>query len=158
MKNISIITLNVGRMATFAKRDATFRHLRSLRADIICIQEHNCAETDRGAWERHWGAKVLWSRHTATLLSSLFVCTHIRIGGEGRILQTDLSFNDTKNITITNMYVPAQPGERAHFLENFTGLQAHPWHLLVGDLNLFPDAILDRCPEGRERTLLPHWQ
>jgi len=155
MKDIQITTLNVGRMKGFHKRDKTFRYMRSLKSHIYCIQEHNCAQEDQETWEKQWGGKIIWNHHTAVLLTHSIKPTDFRSSPDDRILQIDL-LADNKPTTITNIYAPAYPREQREFFTKFPILQAHPVHIIVGDMNIFPDATIDRSPPGIGNTHL--WQ
>ena len=155
MKNIQITTLNVGRMKDFHKRDNTFKYLRTLKSHIYCIQEHNCAEEDQSAWEKHWGGKIIWSQHAAILLTRAIKPSGSRSISQGRILQIDLLITN-KPITITNIYAPAYQPEKRPFYTNFPTLQAHPIHIIAGDLNIIPNAAIDRSPPGIGNS--PLWQ
>src|SRR4051812_48081671 len=77
--------------------------------------------------------------------------THSRVEGQGRILQADFTLNN-KHLTITNIYAPAYDNERKSFFRNFPQLQAHEWHLLVGDLNMYPKEALDHSPPAAGNT------
>ena len=148
MKEFMIVSLNVGRMKEYHKRDDTFRFLRSLKAQIICIQEHNCPEEEQTKWEKEWEGKIYWSTYTATLLSSNLCAINIQSSARGRILQTDITIDNT-TVTITNIYSPSYTTEKRQFYRDFPDLQVQPFHIVVGDLNIYPDGSLDHTPPGK---------
>ena len=153
MTEFSLVSLNVGRMKEYRKRDDTFRYLRSLKAQIICIQEHNCPEEEQSNWEKEWGGKIYWSAHNATLLSKNLSTYNVQTAARGQILQTDITIGNTQ-LTITNIYGPSYTTEKRLFYRDFPDLQAQPFHVVVGDLNIFPDGMLDHTPPSRSSPQL----
>lgn len=65
MTKIKISTLTVNGLARHKKRTRIFHYLKSLKADIFCLQEThgpNKATTDR--WTTEWGGQAVWSHGT----------------------------------------------------------------------------------------------
>ena len=130
-------------MKEYRKRDDTFRYLRSLKAQVICIQEHNCPDNEHTNWEKEWGGKIFWSAHNATLLANNLSASNVQTAAEGRILQTDIKLGNTQ-VTITNIYGPSYATEKRLFYRDFPDLQAQPFYIVVEDLRRYSRSYITR--------------
>src|SRR4051794_38999515 len=89
--------------------------------------------------------KAHWAKHTALLLENGTTATNVTAMCQGHIIQADCTHND-RNIKIINLYVPAVVADRMAFFQKFLTLPLSDLHVVMKDLNTFPDVALDRCP------------
>src|SRR5919201_1945781 len=59
LPRLTIITLNCRVLRDDTKRRKLFHHLRTLQADIICLQETHCSAADERYWTNIWAGPVV---------------------------------------------------------------------------------------------------
>ena len=85
----------------------------------------------------------MWAAHTALLWDPGTKMLASRTWAQGCILQGDFEINNI-TLTVTNIYAPAEEGHRNHFFYALLPLSAKGNHVILGDLNMFPDGKIDK--------------
>ena len=67
--SLSIVTLNVKGLANPDHCRWFFYMLRTLSAQVICLQEVHADPDLSSFWTQEWGGAASWNYHTAILLS-----------------------------------------------------------------------------------------
>lgn len=153
MNTIKIVTLNVNGMSRNKKRTCIFNYLRTLKADIYCIQEThgpNKHITDR--WTDEWGGQAFWSygshksRGTAILFRANLEgqASAIITDNEGRVVSIILNYQNFE-ANIISIYPPTDDTPRRRFfrsLQNFP--TATQYVVVAGDFNCVADLNFDK--------------
>lgn len=151
--SLTIATLNVKGLATPERRCYFFYLLRTLSAQVICLQEVH-ADPDLGPqWTREWGGAASWNTHTAILLSpSLGNATFDDRYG-GRVLSSTFRCQG-RTFKIANIYAPAERSARLHFFDTLSQDSLHfsSYDFLAGDWNAYPDPTQDRSSSSPPST------
>lgn len=153
VNTIKIATLNVNGISRHKKRTRIFNYLRSLKADIFCLQETHGANkniTDR--WTEEWGGQAFWShgshksRGTSILLRTNMdaqIISNIK-DNDGRVMSIILNYQNFE-ANIISIYAPTDDTERRHF---FRALQDFPtatqYVVVAGDFNCITDLKYDK--------------
>ena len=142
---LRILTLNVRGIADRDKRVALFHLLRTIPADVFCLQEVH-APDDHTLWDMEWGGEARWNKYTAILFPRRLGSTTFDVRLHGRVLSSTFQFRG-RFYNLANLYIPATREERIPFLDKLR--REHLDHfssfdLLVGDWNMFPDLQRDR--------------
>ena len=150
---IKLITLNVNGIAEHSKRQKIYNYLKTLDADIVCLQEtHSATDADSRTWTEEWGGEAIWnhgsnrSRGTAVLFNPKHKVDipEVNKDNEGRVIALTTHIKNTE-LNIVNVYAPTVPTQRKVFFANLwqylTGMNNV---LLAGDFNCIPDLALDK--------------
>ena len=153
MNKIKIVTLNVNGISRHKKRTRVFNYLRSLKADIFCIQEThgpNKHTTDR--WTEEWGGQAFWSygsnksRGTAILFRANLdaQASAIIADNDGRVVSIILKVQNFE-ANIISIYAPTDDTPRGRFFSSLQNLPTATQYVIVaGDFNCIADLNLDK--------------
>ena len=153
MDKLNIVTVNVNGLGGKNKRLQTFTYLKSLKADVICIQEthgHNPVTVNQ--WTTEWGGAAFWSCGTsvscgtAILLppSSDLRISEVKTDNDGRLVSIVATSNNHQ-INIVSIYAPTDTVERRNFFEHLH-LYTTPANntVFAGDFNCISNIALDK--------------
>jgi exonuclease III len=144
---LKIVSLNCHGLADPERRGHMFYFLRTLQADIICLQEtHTTSEAAR-FWTQTWGGPAVWSHQVGILLAPRHKLTSFSFSHSQRVLCADVIVRG-HSFSVANIYAPAQPNVRARFFEQLRPTLFDPtrFAFIAGDWNCCPDPIRDRWP------------
>src|SRR5688572_20720045 len=122
LPRLSIVTLNCSGLRNDAKRRKLFHHLRTLQADIICLQETHCRNQDAAHWTNIWAGPAVWTPHVAVLLARSHSLVRSSIKFDNRLLLVDVTVRG-HTFQVVNLYAPADMPAR---LSLFKSLPDHP--------------------------------
>lgn len=152
--DIKIISLNVNGIAEKTKRERIFDYLKTLNADIYCLQEtHSATNDDANKWAGEWGGKAVWSHgsHRSRGTAVLFHPKHQidideqNLDNEGRIVALNVKV-ENKELNIINIYAPNSPALRKTFFQNIWKFATGAENLLLGgDFNCIAKPDIDKC-------------
>lgn len=154
---IKIVTLNVNGLRDSNKRGRVFHYIRTLQADIICIQEPHTPETENKWWQMQWSGPSIWSHYTATLLHPRIELIATEISSDTRIMTTTINLQGQR-LKVTNIYAPATKPERISFFQALSEFDQFSTQCIAGDLNSYPNPALDRCPPQNSIMPKQDWQ
>ena len=160
MADLNIITLNVNGITQPVKRQKIFDYLRTLRADIICLQEtHGHDNHATKQWSQEWGRTDYWSAGTAhgrgvgVLLRPNLdaeLLSH-NIDDDGRYISLVLRYSNHE-INLINVYAPTDDQSRQRFYETIsTSSEATQFCIIAGDFNCIPDPNMDKTGGNPDR-------
>ena len=64
MSGLKIITCNVRGLGDKNKRRQILNHVRTLKADIVFMQETHCTKNKRKLWRNEWGNQIIFNDGT----------------------------------------------------------------------------------------------
>lgn len=131
-------------MAGPAKRHEVFTYLRTLSADIICLQETNASD-NQDFWTQQWGQSAAWTSYLGILCTRSTTILSYQTFANERIILCHLQSRGT-TYSIINMYAPPTYRERKPFFEALLGLPIDyaTVDFLLGDWNDVPNSVQDR--------------
>ena len=154
-------TINVCGLKDSKKRAAVFAWLRSLRLDIIFLQETHChLKKEEKVWSREWGAPCFWSKGTnksrgVSILfgkNKAFDVENVVTDTNGRYLRCNLTIN-CMNYKIINIYAPNDAYERVRFINGINEWMDTDDEIIIGgDFNCTLNTLKDRnnCTGSRD--------
>ena len=159
MSTLKVATFNCAGLGVTIRRRTIFDYLRTIDAQILCLQETHSTALDENKWASEWGKhRALFHSHSRNDRSNgvAFLLNHSDLrftnwyGDEtGRILSADFD-TPTDAIHIVNIYAPqcGRPArERALFFDSIYLYLCSPHPtLLAGDFNCVENSTLDRDP------------
>ena len=151
--SLTVATCNVNGIRNIKKRNSIFTWLKSLKLDIIFLQETHChLRKESTLWSREWGVHSLWSRGTnnskgvAVLFNSKldYHITKEVVDSNGRYINFNLKIGETV-INLINIYAPNDNYERVKFFNELnTHIDCEIETMVGGDFNCAIDSKLDR--------------
>ena len=154
--NVGGIHSNTTTPGTVGKRDAAMAEIRRIGADVVCLQEVHCPNSDTAfQWQGEWGGLVWYTEKSssrggaAVLFKPGFVPQNIRVDfdmredWEGAWVRVRYEWKGTE-FTVVSVYVPSEMYERKRFLKDeMSKILVGPNLILGGDLNCVLNAALD---------------
>ena len=156
LPRLTIITLNCRGIRDDVRRRKLFYHLRTLQADIICLQETHCSAAAAAYWTSMWAGPAVWSKHAGVLLAPSHSLVSSSVRFQERLILAEVKVRG-HTFTVANLYAPAQDSERSSLFRSFVDHPAlfDPTRVAfwTGDWNCCPSPV-DREPP---RALSDHW-
>src|SRR5690349_2693626 len=118
LPRLTIITLNCRGLRDDTRRRKLFYHLRTLHADIICLQETHCSAADAHYWTSMWAGPAVWTKHVGVLLASSHSFVHSSVHFTERLILATATVRG-HTLTVANLYVPADDPERRSLFRSF---------------------------------------
>ena len=144
-ENLNIISANVRGLRQQHKRVDFFEYCKSLKPDILCLQETHLTQKDHNLLIKEWNVDYILagnstnSRGVAVLLNKTFEYTIKQCikDPEGRYIILELDITHLRNIFLINIYGP-NSDEPAWFLNLFQKVQniSNDNEIWVGDWNV----------------------
>ena len=159
LENLNFISLNVNGLRDPLKRSNLFLWLKSLKLQLIFLQDVRFLPSDATLWTQQWGRPVIWSRHNAILLTDLsYSLTLISVSTmPSRVLLVKICIpNIVSSICIGSIYIPATRLARSEFLCSLPEDLGFELSILSGDCNIVPNYTLDHFPY-KQRPPPSHW-
>lgn len=160
--SLKIVTLNVNGIARTQKRQQMFAYLRTLQADIYCLQEtHGCSKIETQKWTEEWGGQGFWSlgskhgRGVAILLRPHLDIdiTEKTVDDDGRIISLIMQHNEAE-INMIGIYAPTDDTPRRRFFETLRNFTITTQYCIVaGDFNCIADLTVDKVGGNPARGL-----
>lgn len=135
------------------KRNLIFNYLKTLNADVYCLQEtHNTSNKETDEWTKEWGGVAQWShgsnrsRGVAILFHQKHEVdiTEIKTDRDGRVVSVTAYIED-KELNVTSVYAPTIPNQRKDFFNDLWPLLTGTNNrLLGGDFNCIADPTIDK--------------
>ena len=151
--SLDTATCNISGLQDKKIRNSVFNWLKSLKYDIIFLQETHChLRKDIRQWSSEWGSQSLWSPGSSRSkgVAVLFnPSTHYNIVNEiidvnGRYIRFDLLIGEDK-YSFINIYAPNNGYERVKFFNELnTWVEIDNKTLVAGDFNCTLDSDIDR--------------
>ena len=119
LENLKFISLNVNGLRDPLKRSNLFLWLKSLKVQLIFLQDVRFLPSDAGSWSQQWGRPVLWSSHNAILLTdSSYSLSVISVPNmPARVLFAKIHIPNTiSNLSIGSIYISATRLAQSEFL------------------------------------------
>jgi exonuclease III len=157
-----VATFNCAGLREERKRANIFTYLKSISADVVCLQETHCDSRDTAErWAREWSRGSCWSSSSTTTYSGVAVLVQSETSSlrprfddpHSRILVVELICNKLKGaVKLASVYAPARLEERRVWLSSLPLQALERVDIIAGDLNCYADPLLDRIPP---RTMNP---
>ena len=148
---VCVISLNIRGLRNRRKRYTTFKNVKKLKCDIICLQETYIIEGDIDKWQKEWGGPMFYCKGTNHSkgniilinkdfdVKDLHVCQH-----SDRILGVEFSHLDEKYVCLC-IYAPNEKLAKIDFLKKLKGyvstVSENVNLMLCGDFNCTIDNI-----------------
>ena len=100
-------------------------HLRTLQADIICLQETHCSAAAAAYWTSMWAGPAVWSKHVGVLLAPSHSLVSSSVRFQERLILAEMKVRG-HTFTVANLYAPAQDSERSSFFQSFVNYTVNP--------------------------------
>ena len=133
----------------YVKRKSIMYYLRE-KADVVCLQETHCTESNESIWQTQWGGATFWS-HGSNAARGVGILirknTDIEIlnnfsDNTGRVVGIQYK-EKHETFTLINIYAPNEDSPD-FFVEVFKLFEQYPGkRILTGDFNLVMDVKLD---------------
>src|SRR5438128_3955118 len=157
---LKIISFNGRSLLHFDKFRRVIRLLRHHHPDIILFQEiapskaHFNPMLTWTLWQTIWQGDIYISHHTAILISPQFSSLLISITPDNRVMDVSITHPKLSNITICNIYAPANTDLQHSFWSSFP--PPHPNTMIVGgDFNCIMRPIDHLSSTSRIRQAHP---
>src|SRR6185312_16936551 len=112
LPQLTIITLNCCGLHDDTKCRKLFHHLRTLQADVICLQETHCSAADAAYWTSMWAGPAVWTKHVGVLLAPSHSLVSSSVRFQERLVLAEVKARG-HTFTVANLYAPAQDAERS---------------------------------------------
>ena len=151
MKQVKILTVNARGLKNRWKRLALFTQLRTLKCDIVCLQETHITSKDSQQWEKEWGGQLVYvqgtnnSRGEIVLFSRNTPLSVNVTHKEDRILILSVK-SEEFSCTICNVYAPNRDAEKILFFDKLSKIISryeYDSSLFLGDSNIAMNNELD---------------
>jgi len=172
--SLHAISKNANGLRVERRRRALFASALDEVYDIICLQEtHHNGPEEALAWQREgagptraWTGPAFWahgvqgSRGVAILIKETAAGAlqpeQLHADPQGRFISVQVTY-EGRRITITNVYAPTEPRERAGFFTEqlLPHLDAIPNQLMCGDFNCIGDLRDQTPPQPRADGSVP---
>jgi len=157
MDGIKIASINIHGLRNRIKRKTFFHKMKTMKYDIICVQESYISEEDLNGWKREWGGEIYFSTGTNHSMGQLILlrkhfphnvtCTTKL----DRLLAIDIDLEDGK-LHVANVYAPNDSARKKvffrliekHILENNSDRK-----IVCGDFNCVISNELDIISGGK---------
>jgi len=137
LPRLTIITLNCRGIRDDVRRRKLFYHLRTLQADIICLQETHCSAAAAAYWTSMWAGPAVWSKHVGVLLAPSHSLVSSSVRFQERLILAEVKVRG-HTFTVANLYAPPRTQNGLPFFGRlstiplFLTLPAWPFGLVIG--------------------------
>lgn len=159
LERIKFLSLNINGLRDPLKRSKIFKWLKSLKIQLIILQDIHFLPGDTTLWSQQWGLPVLWSSHNAILSTDQsFTLSHYIIPNiPPRMLLATISIPSISHpLGVCSIYIPADRLAQAKFLSIIPVNLGIELSILAGDCNIIANYTLDHVP-SLERSPSAHW-
>lgn len=153
---VNMMSLNVRGLQNAIKRRSIFSWIRSLKMDIVMLQESHSSSKDELIWANEWGNKALFS-HGSTNSKGVLFLFNSRVNlnmhkvyrdESGRIICVHVDIENNPFL-ILNLYAPNVENLQVQFYEDLLKILETEWGgqeniVIGGDFNCILDPQLDK--------------
>ena len=155
MPALNLLTININGRKDGLKKFQLFEYLKSIKADIFCLQESHTLELDKAVWLLTWRGHCYFCNLSASCDGVVILFNpglSVKVLDEICVVQGwafHLKFEiDDTICDILNIYAPTYGRERVNFYSNIYdylhSINDCHYLVIVGDFNCTLNAKLDR--------------